>query len=99
MRIVKGLFIPACLFVLTLAAPPATRAQDAHKSDVPVYKVDPNWPKQLPNNWIVGQIGGMAVDKDDHIWVLHRPRSLTPDEAAAAQVPPLASCCVPAPSV
>ncbi len=54
----------------------------ARAQTVPNYKVDANWPKQLPNNWIVGQIGGMAVDKDDHIWVLHRPRSLTPDEAA-----------------
>src|SRR5579862_7655011 len=66
---------------------------------IPNYKVDASWPKQLPNNWIVGQIGGMAVDKDDHIWVLHRPRSLTPDEAAAAQTPPTAECCLPAPSV
>ena len=24
----------------------------------PEYKVDPNWPKQFPNNWILGQIGG-----------------------------------------
>jgi hypothetical protein len=66
---------------------------------LPNYKVDPSWPKQLPKNWILGQVGGMAVDKDDHIWVFQRPRSLTSDEAAAAQKPPTAECCVPAPSV
>jgi hypothetical protein len=65
----------------------------------PRYKVDASWPKQLPNNWLIGQIGGMAVDKEDHIWVFQRPRSLTTDEAAAAQVPPTAECCSPAPSV
>jgi len=66
---------------------------------VPAYKVDASWPKQLPNDWILGQIGGMAVDKDDHIWVFQRPRSLTLDEAGAAQTPPLSECCFPAPSV
>src|SRR5882762_4460632 len=65
----------------------------------PEFKVDPSWPKQLPNNWIIGQIGGMTVDAQDHIWVLQRPRSLTKDEAGAAQNPPVSQCCVPAPPV
>ena len=65
----------------------------------PVYKVDPSWPKVLPKNWIIGQVGGMAIDKDDHIWVFQRPRSLTVDEASAVQSPPTAECCAPAPSV
>ena len=47
----------------------------------------------------MGQVGGMAVDSEDHIWVLQRPRSNTPDEIAAAQNPPTANCCMPAPSV
>jgi hypothetical protein len=67
--------------------------------DVPRYKVDPAWPKPLPNNWIIGQVGGMAVDKDGNIWVFQRPRSNTVDELSAAQSPPLAECCIAAPSV
>jgi hypothetical protein len=63
------------------------------------YRVDPFWPKRLPNNWIVGQVSGLAVDERDHIWIIHRPLSLTPEEAAAAQTPPTAMCCVPAPPV
>lgn len=63
------------------------------------YRVDPFWPKQLPNNWIVGQVAGLAVDARDHVWIIHRPSSLTPEEAAAAQKPPTAMCCVPAPPV
>src|SRR4029077_3583370 len=35
--------------------------------DVPKFKVDPSWPKELPNNWIMGQVGGMAVDRHDNI--------------------------------
>ncbi len=49
----------------------------------PQWKVDPNWPKQLPNNWILGQIGGMNVDAQDHIWVFQRPRSLKDVDLAA----------------
>jgi hypothetical protein len=65
----------------------------------PSYKVDPTWPKQLPNNWLIGQVGGLAVDSQDHIWILQRPRTLTADEAGAAQTPPRSECCFPAPSV
>src|SRR5271169_4470115 len=70
-----------------------------YAQDVPTYQVDPLWPLALPNNWIIGQVGGLAVDSEDHIWVLHRPRSLTEDELGAAQTPPRSQCCVAAPSV
>ncbi|MDQ3440678.1 MAG: hypothetical protein M3478_10055, partial [Planctomycetota bacterium] len=63
------------------------------------YRVDASWPKRLPNNWIVGQVSGLAVDTNDHIWIIHRPASLTAEEAAAAQKPPTAMCCVPAPPI
>jgi hypothetical protein len=51
----------------------------------PAYKIDAAWPKQLPNNWIMGQVGGMAVDRQDRIWVLQRPGSNTKDDLGAAQ--------------
>jgi DNA-binding beta-propeller fold protein YncE len=65
----------------------------------PRFKVDPFWPKPLPNNWILGQVGGMTVDAHDNVWVFQRPRSLTPDEKGAALKPPRSKCCAPAPSV
>ena len=65
----------------------------------PAFRVDPYWPKPLPNKWILGQVGGIYVDGQDNIWVFQRPRSLTEDEKAAALDPPRAKCCVPAPSV
>src|SRR5438477_12074801 len=40
----------------------------------PTYKVDPFWPKPLPNKWIMQQVPTLTVDKDDHIWVLNRSR-------------------------
>jgi hypothetical protein len=47
----------------------------------PSFVVDPSWPQPLPNNWLLGQIGGLYVDQHDHIWVYNRPRTLTTDEA------------------
>lgn len=66
---------------------------------LPLYEVDPNWPPVLPNDWIWGDIRGLFVDDDDHLWVLHMPSSLTPQEIGAATDPPIADCCVPAPPV
>jgi DNA-binding beta-propeller fold protein YncE len=47
----------------------------------PGFVVDPSWPQRLPNNWLVGQIGGLYVDQHDHVWVYNRPRTMTTDEA------------------
>jgi DNA-binding beta-propeller fold protein YncE len=67
--------------------------------DAPEFKVDHEWPKTLPNQWLLGQVAGIAVDRHDNIWIIQRPGSLTADEAGAVQVPPRSECCVPAPSV
>ncbi|HEV3062123.1 MAG TPA: hypothetical protein VGY48_27985 [Vicinamibacterales bacterium] len=67
---------------------------------VPQFQFDPTWPKQpFPNNWIVGNVIGVAVDPNDHIWILHRPSGLTDGEKAASLNPPAADCCIPAPPV
>src|SRR5580692_11398773 len=65
----------------------------------PAFRVDPYWPKPLPNNWIIGQVGGMAIDAQDNIWVFQRPRSLTDDEKGATLNPPRSKCCVDRKSV
>ena len=71
----------------------------AAAAETPTFKVDASWPKELPNNWIMGQVGGMAVDRHDHIWVLQRPGLDTVDELGAAQTPPISICCVATPPV
>ncbi len=65
----------------------------------PSFKVDPFWPKQLPNNWIFGQVASVAIDAKGHIWVLQRPNSLTLDEKGAFTSPKISKCCAPAPPV
>ena len=63
-------------------------------SDVPQFLVDPFWASELPNNWILGQVSGLAVDNQDHVWIVHRPRTLD-----ARQRGEEGMCCVPAPPV
>src|SRR5262245_64046258 len=82
-----------------LAAALAVGIVGRAQAQVPQFQVDAFWPKPLPNNWLLGQVSGIATDKYDRIWVLHRPRSLTPRERAAEQNPPEAKCCVAAPPV
>jgi DNA-binding beta-propeller fold protein YncE len=65
----------------------------------PTYAVDPLWPKPLPNNWLMGMTIGVAVDAQDHVWIVHRADTLSPNEAAAEQNPPTGSCCSKAPPV
>lgn len=69
------------------------------RDKAPTYKVFPGWPKLLPNNWILGEVSGIAVDAKDHIWIIHRPDSITPDEKGAALTPRVSKCCIPAPPV
>jgi len=42
---------------------------------LPTFMVDASWPR-LPGDITIGQAPGLAVDKDDNIWVLNRPNSL-----------------------
>ena len=89
-------FLTCFAFIVTAIVPTAALAQTR---SVPQFQVDPFWPKPLPNNWILGQVSGIAVDRFDRIWMVHRPSSLNPRERAAEQNPPEAKCCVAAPPV
>ena len=77
-------------FALTFSAAPQS---------VPKFEPDPYWPKPLPNNWMLGQVGGIYVDSHDHIWVNSRPRTLDNNDKYAALNPSQADCCIPSPPV
>jgi DNA-binding beta-propeller fold protein YncE len=72
-------FLIGAGFVLSLAALVACQtmldhggAAQAQGQQAPRYVVDPLWPKPLPNHWVLGMTIGVAVDADDHIWIIHR---------------------------
>src|SRR5688572_32760880 len=77
-----------------LLAGPWSRAQAP-----PTYRVDPFWPKPLPNKWIMQQVPTLAVDKNDHVWVFNRSSGIRPDENGALTNPPRTDCCIAGPSV
>lgn len=58
----------------------STLSAGAQPAQVPTFRVDPAWPKPLPNHWIVGAVAGVAVDARDHVWITHRPSTLQPNE-------------------
>ena len=77
----------------TPAAADANPVSDP-SDDTPRFEVDPFWARELPNDWILGQVSGVAVDAQDHVWIVHRPRTLD-----ARQRGEEGMCCVPAPPV
>src|SRR5437016_2418325 len=87
--------IVAAVALVISAAVIGTLAQ----SQAPRFKYDPDWPKPLPNKWKMGGVTGLAVDKDDNVWVLNRPNDLTSIEIEAELEPPVADCCVHAPAM
>jgi hypothetical protein len=57
-------------------------------NQMPVYQVDPMWPKSLPNHWILGSVIGVATDAQDHVWIVHRPSTLNTNEIRGGKAPP-----------
>ena len=90
----KTMFAAIAALVLLAAC-----GQLPFRTGEPRFAVDPYWPKPLPGNWILGQVAGIAVDRNDHVWIIHRPGTLVDDEKGAAQSPPQTRCCTPAPAV
>ena len=64
----------------------AAQSPSAQARGVPVFEVDSAWPK-LPPQWKVGDASSFAVDAQDNVWLLHRPRTLKPEDAARAAPP------------
>lgn len=47
---------------------------------LPSFEVDPSWPPPLPNDWVLGEVAGLAVDHRDHVWLVHRASALPPED-------------------
>jgi DNA-binding beta-propeller fold protein YncE len=73
-------------------------AQAQSGVDAPMFEVDPLWPQPLPNHWVLGTTIGVAVDSRDHVFIVHRPDSVSAGEAPAANGN-ADECCEPAPPV
>ena len=53
---------------------------------LPTFDVDGSWPT-VPAKWKLGDASSFAVDAQDQVWLLHRPRTLKPEDVAKAAPP------------
>ena len=95
-------FVGFCA-IAALAANGITHAQVVPKQAVdrngaPQYRVDPFWPKPLPNKWSMQQVVGIWVDQMDNVWFLNRGVAALPIELVA-EGDPSAPCCVRGPEL
>src|SRR3954466_2712349 len=74
-------------------------------AQTPTFRVDPAWPKPLPEEngvqLVVGQVAGIAVDdRNGHVWIIHRPGTLLADEWNPKDARPVTHrCCKSLPAV
>src|SRR5262245_10727037 len=69
--------------LLVVCFPPSLSAQTR---SLPTFEVDRAWPK-VPPQWKLGDQSSIAIDARDNVWVLHRPRTLKPEQASMAAPP------------
>jgi hypothetical protein len=81
-----GILLAGAVARMPSAQQPA--AAGAPAQNAPTFKADSTWPS-LPINWVLGEVSSIAVDSRDHIWVLHRPRSIPAQQRASAAPPVL----------
>ena len=72
--------------LIALAAAFSVHAAEPTGRSLPIFEVDRAWPK-VPAQWKLGDPSSIAIDAQDNVWVLHRPRTLKPEQAAMAAPP------------
>jgi DNA-binding beta-propeller fold protein YncE len=76
----KALSAAALALALAFTAPPApARAQ----FPTPSYTYDIDFLK-VPPQYVMGDVSAVAVDRRDHVWVLHRPRTVAAEQRSRA---------------
>src|SRR5207253_6922755 len=73
--------VPLVAAALLFAADASAQSQPPRA--VPTFAVDASWPK-VPPQWKLGDASSIAIDAQDNVYVLHRPRTLKPEDAGKA---------------
>jgi len=73
--------------MLALSGSLANEARAQSGLRPPEFRVDPAWPT-IPNDWVLGEVTSISVDRNDNIWVLHVPQSI-PEEQRGNAAPPV----------
>ena len=71
---------------LLVVAGPRAQAPAKPGRPLPRFEVDRSWPS-IPATMKIGDASSFAVDSRDRVWLLHRPRTLKPEDASKAAPP------------
>jgi DNA-binding beta-propeller fold protein YncE len=89
-RLGRGSLLVLGLVAAAAAAPALSSIRLAAQTlspKIPVYQVDPSWPKPLPNGWGIGPVSGISADSRDHVWIVHRQETVK--QAGGTPAPPV----------
>jgi hypothetical protein len=70
----KRIILSALGALLLAGAAAAQIAGTSAPMPVPVFQPDTTWPQALPNNWVLNNVTKVSADRNDNIYILHRPR-------------------------
>src|SRR5438876_10507183 len=102
-RLIVFIFAAIAVLVLLSLSPRSIRpalgqaasieAPHLGEGGLPQFERDPNFPK-VPSKWRMGFGSDVAVDAQDHIWILSRPHTLahprsTPPDLVSVPAPPV----------
>ena len=75
--------------LLLAAALAGPSLSDAQTRTPPRYEADLTWPKPLPNQWVLGGMGGTCVDAQGHVFILNRQDVLEGELNTGRLAPPI----------
>ncbi|HEY5616366.1 MAG TPA: hypothetical protein VIK60_00390 [Vicinamibacterales bacterium] len=86
----RSLFNAHSVALLAIAAAiVGTHVAEAQTRTPPRYQADVNWPKPLPNRWVLGGLGGVCVDAQGHVFILNRQDVLENELNTGRLAPPI----------
>ena len=80
--------ITACLLV-NIGRPIDVPAQSQPGNDTPKFELAPFWPKPLPDHWVTGNVSGVCVDAQNHVFTVNRGNLVLYEQKTATPAPPI----------
>src|SRR5213593_354408 len=82
-------FIIAAMLMLAIATVSIVVTAVHAQTAAPRYEADVSWPKPLPDRWVLGGLGGVCVDAQDHVFILNRQDVIEGDLNGGKLAPPI----------
>jgi hypothetical protein len=91
MKLTRWIYLGTLASALIVALGLWNPLKAASNKGAPAYKVDPFWPKPLPDRWVTGEVAGTCLDSNEHLFTINRGpqnNNLTAKEADFATASP-----------